>query len=142
MLVLERDYRENCTLGELYMNGSFFAYTLEEPYKNNQRNISCIPEGEYHLIEYLSAKFGKNTHGIVPLVVDTAPREYILMHPGNTVLDTRGCILIGSKIGELTIEGAKYDAVLNSVEAFKDLVYYLVEEWKCRDEIPFKIVGL
>jgi hypothetical protein len=35
------------TIGELFLNGEKMCDTLELPYKDNQRSISCIPAGEY-----------------------------------------------------------------------------------------------
>jgi len=35
------------TIGKLFINGESFCDTLENPYINNERNISCIPEGQY-----------------------------------------------------------------------------------------------
>ena len=47
-LVLIRDtFTKESTIGKLYINGESFCDTLENPWLDNQRNISCIPEGQY-----------------------------------------------------------------------------------------------
>ena len=47
LLILRDTFTENSTIGELHLNGEFMCDTLENPYINNERNISCIPEGSY-----------------------------------------------------------------------------------------------
>ena len=48
-------------------------------------------------------------------VLDVPDRSLILFHAGNTISDSRGCILLGERVGAL---GEKR-AVLNSREAVK-----------------------
>lgn len=65
--------------------------TVEDLWKENQRNISCIPVGSYTARAYDSPSFGET------YIVDNVPgRSGILFHPGNSHADTRGCILVGS----------------------------------------------
>jgi hypothetical protein len=64
--------------------------TLELPWRDNARQISCIPTGLYSIMRRDSLKFGKC------LAVRGVPnRDGILIHAGNTVKDTHGCILVG-----------------------------------------------
>ena len=46
------------TLGQLDV-GDLTLYTLELPDLDNQRRISCIPEGTYRVVTHNSRKFGK-----------------------------------------------------------------------------------
>ena len=48
-LNLTRVYKRGGTNGTLTLNGHFVCFTLELPWKENKRNISCIPEGKYEL---------------------------------------------------------------------------------------------
>lgn len=65
--------------------------TIEDIWRDNQRNVSCIPVGEYTCREYDSPTFGPT------FIVDRVPgRSGILFHPGNNHVDTQGCILVGS----------------------------------------------
>ena len=73
--------------------------SCEDPWVNNQRMISCIPGGQYHVVPRTSPKFKQHWH-----VQDVPGRDMILIHGGNTINDTHGCILIGrafSRIGAL-----------------------------------------
>ena len=112
-LLLIRDmFTENSTIGELFVNGERFCDTLENPWLDNQRNISCIPEGEYKVRLRLPRESATRDY-IHLLVQDVPNRDYILFHIGNTAKDTRGCILVG--------QGSEQDVVYNSQLAM-DLV--------------------
>ena len=69
----------------------FSCKTLELPWLNNQRSISCIPTGSYSVVKRTSDKYG--THFQLLNVPD---RSMILIHSGNYYTQTQGCILVGS----------------------------------------------
>jgi hypothetical protein len=69
-----------------------FALSLEDPWKNNATNISCIPDGRY-----IAKIFDSPTHGLTYRLEDVPGRTYILFHKGNTHINTQGCILIGEE---------------------------------------------
>ncbi|MDY0308163.1 MAG: DUF5675 family protein, partial [Desulfovibrionaceae bacterium] len=71
--------------------GVFSCFTLERPWLNNQRRVSCIPAGTYKGRVLPSPRFGID----LPELLDVPGRDQILIHPGNTIDDTEGCILIG-----------------------------------------------
>ena len=120
-LILKRFYMDDTTtLGCLTCDElKTPLYTCENVWKNNQRNISCIPSGEYKIKPYVSPHFRNCI-----TVLDIKDREFILFHPGNTHKDTRGCILPGLEAG--TLKGLP--AVLNSREAFEILKNIVTEE--------------
>ena len=94
-LLLIRDmFTDKSTIGELFVNGERFCDTLELPWKDNQRSISCIPEGEYPVRIRLPRESATRDYMHL-LVKDVPSRDYILFHIGNTAKDTRGCILVG-----------------------------------------------
>lgn len=74
--------------------------TLELPWKMNQRNISCIPEGVYQAEKYESEKHGKCFH-----VKDVENRTGILIHPANFVRELRGCIAPGLSHADIDQDG-------------------------------------
>ena len=47
LLLIRDTFNEKSTLGKLYLNGEFVGHTAELPFKDNQRSISCIPQGVY-----------------------------------------------------------------------------------------------
>ena len=108
-----------CVLGVLELDDKEICKTLELPWRDNQKGISCIPAGEYKLSPYPSSRFGE-----VYIVNDVPNRTGILIHTGNTASDIAGCILVGDSYGKLN--GKK--AVLNSRQAFNLLKETLGEE--------------
>jgi len=105
------------TFGALVLDGQPFCVTLEPYHRFNESGKSCIPEGQYIGVPYNSPRFGA-----VYLLADTAGREMIEFHPGNSDDDTRGCILLAECYGKLT--GEKY-AILNSGKTFKNFIKQL-----------------
>lgn len=109
-LILKRiDSSSECVLGVLELDGKEICKTLELPWRDNEKVISCIPAGEYKLSPYPSSRFGE-----VYIVNDVPNRTGILIHTGNTASDIEGCILVGDSYGKLN--GKR--AVLNSRQAF------------------------
>ena len=105
LLLIRDTFTKESTLGELFINGERICDTLENPWLDNQRNISCIPEGEYPVRIRLPRESATRDYMHL-LVKDVKDRDYILFHIGNTAKDTSGCILVGL--------GSQQDVVNNS----------------------------
>ncbi len=113
LLLIRDTFTDKSTLGELFLNGERMCDTLENPWMDNQRNISCIPKGEYKVRLRLPRESG--TRDYIHLLVQEVPnRDWILFHRGNTAKDTSGCILVGL--------GSKQDFVSNSTLAMDLLI--------------------
>ena len=70
----------------------FSCKTLELPYKDNEKNISCIPAGKYPIKHRESKKYGKHLH-----IQKVTGRTYILMHSANFFHQLEGCIAVGKE---------------------------------------------
>jgi len=105
LLIIRDTFTKESTLGRLFINGESFCDTLENPWLNNQRNISCIPEGQYKVRLRLARESATRDY-LHLLVQDVPNRDWILFHRGNTAKDTSGCILVGN--------GREQDIVENS----------------------------
>lgn len=105
------------TLGVLHAGG-LKLYTLEPPWRNNERFNSCIPPGRYRLTHHDSPSRGRAL-----LLHDVPDRDAILAHAGNYVHDTEGCILVG----ESWEVRSQRLAVLNSLSALDTLLNGLAE---------------
>ncbi|TXH12582.1 MAG: hypothetical protein E6R03_12600 [Hyphomicrobiaceae bacterium] len=110
-LLLERfDQNDSRTFGRLkgfetpgcpLDQGVDLGFTLEEPWRDNKHDISCIPLGKYPIRRHWSSKLG------LCIAVDDVPgRDLIRMHKGNTLANTTGCILVGKTISDY--RGAGY----------------------------------
>mgnify|MGYP003653172492 FL=1 len=113
LLIIRDMFTEESTIGELFLNGERMCDTLELPYKDNQRNISCIPAGEYKVRLRLPRESATRDYMHL-LVKDVKDRDYILFHIGNSAKDTRGCVLVGL--------GSEQDVVHNSTLAMDLLI--------------------
>ena len=113
LLLIRDTFSDNSTLGELFLNGERMCDTLENPWLDNQRNISCVPEGEYPVRLRLPRESATRDYMHL-LVKDVPDRDYILFHIGNSAKDTSGCILVGL--------GSQQDFVSNSTLAMDLLI--------------------
>ena len=122
-IVVDRRYRkESYTIGRMLINGQFFCNTLEPPVRDlNENGIfdcgetkiegkSAIPFGRYEVtLDVKSPKYSNFTKypwaqlydGYLPRLVDVPHFEGVLIHVGNEVKDTAGCLLCGKN----TIKG-------------------------------------
>src|SRR6476620_7785754 len=97
-LKIVREYFPKGTNGELFLNGERLCYTIELPWKNNQHQVSCIPEGRYELKKRYTERFGNHL-----IFLNVPNRSYILLHAANDALkEIKGCI---ASVTTLTGEG-------------------------------------
>lgn len=102
------------TIGILTLNKQIECLILEPPKWNNEKGKSCIPTGRY----YCEVYFSKRYHCECLALHNVPGREYICSHPGNTHLETEGCLLPGMFQGHM--EGRR--AVKRSRDALHDLL--------------------
>ncbi len=104
--------------GTLVAKGETF-HCIERPWLDNRRNESCIPAGTYEVTFLPRSASGKYKN--VWHVHDVPGRSGVLIHKGNLVEHSRGCLIIGKRRGWIT----RKPAVLNSGTAlgeFNDLM--------------------
>jgi hypothetical protein len=115
-----RYQRTNTHILGVLVIGEEVIYTLERPWKDNARNVSCIPPGEYRtsfLERSASGKYRNVFH------VEGVPgRSGILIHNGNIVDHTKGCILVGDRTGILLNQPAVLSSrsAMRRLQKFKD----------------------
>ena len=102
--IQQDDYQ---TLGilTLYDDLNFPFYevrTLELPWRQNQRRISCIPEGEYEVVKRFSEKYGDHFH-----ILNVPKRDYILIHNANFVRQLKGCVAVGFSHSDIDGDGLR-----------------------------------
>lgn len=90
--VKRTDLSENCTIGELSVDGQFECYTLEDMVRPVKiKGVTAISAGRYEVIINYSQRFNRQ----LPLLLNVPDFEGVRIHPGNTAADTEGCILVG-----------------------------------------------
>ena len=117
LLLIRDTFTDKSTLGELFLNGERMCDTLENPWLDNIRNISCIPAGEYDVRLRYPRESGSRDY-LHLLVQDVPNRDWVLVHRGNFPSQTKGCVLVGL--------GTEQDVVHNSTLAMDLLIKELI----------------
>ena len=122
--------KETYTVGLLYVDGVRLCETLEDKDRGLRKEDdlstirsvkvygeTAIPAGTYKVAmdvvspKYSAVKWYKDLcGGKMPRLLGVPGFEGILVHPGNTALDSYGCILVGrnTKVGQLTESKATF----------------------------------
>lgn len=142
-LTLERRWpKETYTIGRLYIGNEFVCNTLEDRDRGLKQADSeahiksrkvygetAIPKGTYGIaMNVTSPKYAavawywKLCQGKMPRLLSVKGFDGILIHPGNTALDTLGCILVGknAKVGQLTESKATFEKLYKRMKAAYD----------------------
>lgn len=108
-ILIRSDSTDQGTFGKLFFDGVTLN-TLELPWRDNRRQISCIPPGEYGCEIVRSPRFGT-----VYRVKNVQARDHVLIHPANLAGDAalgwttelQGCIALGEKTGAMLNNAGK-----------------------------------
>lgn len=129
--------RDGCgdqgTLGRLHFGprGPGPLHVMEPPWRDNRRNRSCIPAGEYLVVPHVSPRFGSCL-----LVTGVTNRSHVLFHAGNVGGDTEigyhththGCLLPGIHRGRIDVRGKTQRAVLSSRAGLRRVMEWAGDE--------------
>ena len=119
-LILQRQYFSSGTNGTLSFNGNEICKTIELPWKENQRRISCVPEGTYRIRKRISLKFKWHLE-----VMNVKNRDLILFHPANyAIKELNGCI---APVSKLTGEGKGIRSRI-AFERLKEAIFPYLEK--------------
>ena len=136
-LLLDRgQYDKHSTVGDLYVNGVWELVTLEDqvrPLGEKVRGETAIPEGTYDLLLTYSPRFKRD----LPLLIHVPGFDGIRIHPGNTVEDTEGCILVGENV----TFAAGVPFLTHSRAAFDRLYAKLFEAHRKQEHIEIEVMA-
>jgi hypothetical protein len=122
----------NFTEGKLYINGVYFCDTLEDKDRGLLQTMTmdtiktikvyketCIPYGRYKVIVSMSQRFGK----VMPELLNVKGFAGVRIHSGNTIYDTEGCILVGTKSSDGTITNSRkmFNSLMNILKTQKSI---------------------
>ena len=149
-ILVERKWKKpNYTIGVLSIDGERFCETLEDTDRNlnssmtveqikaiKKPNETAIPTGTYKItLDIFSPRFGNKSFykkvcgGKLPRILNIKGFDGVLIHCGNTNLDTSGCILVGRNL--------EVGKVLKSQETFEKLYKILKGN---KDNLTIKIL--
>lgn len=146
--------RSEYTIGKLYVDGEYVCDTIEDTvrdldkdgkFANGEVKIhgkTAIPYGRYEItMKVKSPKYSnfskyswaKKYDGYLPRLLNISQFDGILIHVGNSALDSEGCIIVG--------ENKVVGKVINSVNTFRRLMDdYLVPAKKRNEKIVITII--
>ena len=152
-LRLIRKYKkETYCIGNLYVDGVWFCNTCEDKDRGLKQTDSlyrisavkvpaetAIPTGIYKVrIDIVSPKYSsvdwykQLCDGKMPRIMNVPGFEWILIHPGNSALDSSGCVLCGKN----TVKGG----LTQSKETFKALYQKMKKAADNGEQITLEIV--
>lgn len=102
LTLVRHETSDHGTFGTIEVGPHRF-YTGELPWRDNDKDLSCLPVGVYTCIRTMSARFKRQLYLLSP----TGKRIGIRIHPANLVGDTKlglksqlhGCIALGERLG-------------------------------------------
>ena len=120
-------HHPDCEISRVYVNGEYFCFSIEDAFRTTKiKGETCIPYGIYPLATRWSPKFSKSYNHDMIWVQNVPDFEFILIHWGNTISDTEGCLIIGDKIGVVN----QKDAVLNSRATYQRFYARVINQIK------------
>lgn len=141
--VIRDSFTDISTQGKLYLNDEYICETLEDKCRdlNHDGDLNdkgeqkvygqtAIPCGIYKVIITKSPHFKMNT----PRLVDVENYSGVLIHPGNWVTDTLGCILVGFQRGKDCIKVGTskkaFDLLMEKLKQFSEYEIEIIDEIK------------
>jgi hypothetical protein len=131
--------KETYTIGDLFIGGVFFCNVLEDKVRDIDKDgqfdhgevkvfaETAIPYGTYQIDMTYSNRFKR----ILPLLENVPGFEGIRIHPGNTAVDTHGCLLVGknTEVGKVTESKKTFDNLfvkLAAAHEAKESIYITI----------------
>jgi hypothetical protein len=116
--VTREHYSPDYTIGRMLIDGRFECYTLEDGIRTNKvYGETAIPVGRYPVTITHSPSFKR----LLPLLENVPNFSGIRIHPGNSKVDTLGCILVGQGwtpgADRISASRLAFDALFPKIEA-------------------------
>ena len=123
------------TIGELFIDDEFECFTLEDQVRETDQPVeswkipgnTAIPRGLYKITLDYSVRFQQT----MPRLLDVEGFRGIRIHPGNTIHDTEGCILVGTAVNK--------NVLVASLDAYNKLYKKMKLAYHINDPIIISI---
>ena len=95
----------NSTASHLFVDNKPFCFVIEDGHRDQKiAGETRIPAGKYQIVPRREGKFyeqykRQHGHNFVPHLLNVPNFGLILIHIGNTIKDTRGCLLANRFVG-------------------------------------------
>jgi hypothetical protein len=140
--LVRKVFTETSTVSDLFVNDTFVCNVLEDVDRGLTSDMSledikavkvktktAIPYGTYTVVNTFSPRFQK----YLPLLLNVPGFEGIRIHPGNTSVDTDGCLLPGMYTSPNTVTNsrvtfAKLFATIKAVEKKEKITITIVKQ--------------
>lgn len=138
LTLLRHSFTKYATVGQLYIDGAWACDTLEPHFIKDMDHTkkipgqTAIPEGTFTVTIEWSPRFGRK----MPRLQKVPFFEGILIHTGNSVRDTAGCILVGSQ------QYTNVCTLYHSKTAFRTLYSILEKEYREGREIKIHVTNI
>ena len=138
--VIRYSSSKESTLGLLFINNQFMAYTLEDEKRSVKvYGETCIPAGRYRVQFHTAGKFHARYSVKFPgihkgmLHVTGVPGfKWILIHIGNDDDDTAGCLLVGDSVNNNNTHDG---FISNSTRAYLRIYPPIAEALRNKEEV-------
>jgi hypothetical protein len=126
--------KDNATMGVLFVDGAFFGFSVEDPIRElpgqpvshwKVPGETAIPQGRYRIDVTHSQRFNRR----LPVLLTVPGFEGVRIHPGNSPLDTEGCLIFGRVrgIGKVFESRLAFEHLFALIEAASDPVWIEIE---------------
>lgn len=145
-ITVKRTEHANSTTGELWIDGVPQCVTLEDKCrKDSEKKVygeTAIPYGEYKITlrkegtiyEDYKKRFADIRNERGTLWIRNIPGfEYVLIHVGNYLKDTLGCLLVGSRIVSDT-------EIAESTKAYKKVYPIIADALERGEEVTIEYI--
>jgi hypothetical protein len=123
--VIRKVFTDKSTIGDMYVDGNFECYTLEDATTPRSSGSRGIPAGSYEVVVSFSERFQRP----LPLVINVPNFNSVRIHAETAGRDGNGCILVGKTKGRDLVEASKavfevlFDKIQNALNQSKIFIH-------------------
>lgn len=124
--VFRQAFKKISTRGQMYLNGVFQGYTLEDEVRGDNIKIAkhtAIKTGTYEVVKHSTKKFPK------ALRLENVPGFVgILIHGGLNEKHTDGCLLLGEKKNDIGVDESVLTYRGNAVDLLTEKIWQDIDK--------------